>query len=268
MNLSFPRSLGAGVVGLATVLLCLPAVATTGPDAPPAAKLALSATASFASQYMFRGERLGGPSFQPSIDGTYGNFAAGLWSNFPLQDKLAGQSDPEFNFYGAYTFSLNDRVTLAPGWTLYTYPRAPTDAGFFRATIEPNLCLNFALADLRLASRISYDLDTNESAAEVSASYALPIAGTGAEIALTGTLGTHLLGNAEFAADPRVKAWGNFWSIGGAVPCQMSDAGKLTIGWSYTRGSGAFVKRGSAPKEANPFAAGRGVIALSYAMDF
>ncbi len=268
MKLSLSRSLRAGIIGVAKLTLCLQAVATAGPGTPAASKITLSATASFVNQYMFRGERLGGPSFQPTIDGTYGDLAVGLWSNFPLQDKLAGQSDPEFNLYGSYSLALNDRVTLVPGWTLYTYPRAPTDVGFFRATLEPNLVLNFTIADLGLAPRISYDLDTHESTGEVSASYALPLLGVGTEIDLTGTLGTHTLSNAEYGATPRVKAWGNFWSLGAAVPYQIPGAGKLTFGWAYTRGSGAFMKRGSAPKEVNPLAAGRGIIAVSYAMEF
>lgn len=63
----------------------------------------LVVTSAVTSQYMFRGARLGGTSFQPSIEYGRGSLVAGLWTNFPLQDKVAGQSAPEFDFYGSYS---------------------------------------------------------------------------------------------------------------------------------------------------------------------
>ena len=36
-------------------------------------------TPAFVNQYMFRGVRLGGPSFEPSVEIDSGNFALGVW---------------------------------------------------------------------------------------------------------------------------------------------------------------------------------------------
>ena len=62
----------------------------------------VTASPEFVSQYMFRGERLGGPSFQPTLEFDAGDLALGLWANLPLASKVPGQSDPEIDPYVSY----------------------------------------------------------------------------------------------------------------------------------------------------------------------
>src|SRR3954468_15836065 len=108
--------------------------------APAAAPtFSVTVTPSFVSQYMFRGQRLSGSSFQPVVEATYGDFGLGVWSNFPIQDKGTGASDPEIDPYGYYTFKINDTLSIVPGFTVYTYPKANIGAGFYRSTIEPSI---------------------------------------------------------------------------------------------------------------------------------
>ena len=95
-----------------------PAAPATPAPAAPVAEAAPSSswvfTPSFASQYMFRGARLGGPSFEPSLEYDAGNLAVGVWNNTPLKDKVVGQSDPEFDFYGSYTIeAIKDTLSLS-----------------------------------------------------------------------------------------------------------------------------------------------------------
>ena len=70
------------------------------------------------------------------------------------------------------------------------------------------------------------------------------------------------------AADPAVKAWGDYWLLGVSMPFQISTAGKFTLGWAYTEGRDAFAKQGSAPKGVNTLAVGRGVVTVSYSHSF
>ena len=100
-------------------------------------------TPAFVNQYMFRGVRLGGPSFEPSVEVDSGNLALGVWTNFPMQDKVPGQSDPEIDPYGSYTIAVNSSVSVVPGFTWYNYPNADTNNGFFKSTFEPNIALNY-----------------------------------------------------------------------------------------------------------------------------
>eukprot|EP01034_Spumella_vulgaris_P009614 gene9614-12185_t len=72
--------------------------AQTAPaPAPAAPSVTVTVTPSFVSQYMFRGQRLGGLSFQPVVEAAYGNLGLGIWSNIPINDKVVGVSDPEID---------------------------------------------------------------------------------------------------------------------------------------------------------------------------
>ena len=107
------------------LILTALAVDTLLPASAEAAYGVWGLTPAVVSQYMFRGVRRGGPSFEPTIEYDYGSLAVGVWANFPLMDKVVGQSDPEFDFYGSYTVEVvKDAVSLAPGVTIYTYPNA------------------------------------------------------------------------------------------------------------------------------------------------
>jgi hypothetical protein len=65
-----------------------------------------------------------------------------------------------------------------------------------------------------------------------------------------------------------VKAWGQYWQIGVALPFQVSAASKLTAAFAYTEGFQAFTKTGSFGRTPNRLAAGRGVVTLSYTRSF
>ena len=100
-------------------------------------EMSVTVATAFASEYMFRGVRLGGPSFQPYMELDWGNLAVGLWANLPIADSVPGQSDPELDPYFSYTFNMDDNFSIVPGFTTYIYPNADTANGFYVATYEP-----------------------------------------------------------------------------------------------------------------------------------
>src|SRR5688500_764800 len=102
---------------------------------PPTVEVTIAP--SLGSQYMCRGQRLGGASFQPVVEAAFGNFGFGVWSNFPVQNEVPGVSDPEIDPYGYYTINLSESLSVVPGFTVYTFPKADRGAGFYRSTFEP-----------------------------------------------------------------------------------------------------------------------------------
>jgi uncharacterized protein (TIGR02001 family) len=251
--------------------LTLSAQTATAPapvPAPAAPSVSVTVTPSVASQYMFRGQRLGGPSFQPSVELGYGNFVAGVWSNFPIKDKVPGTSDPEFDFYGSYTSVVNDSLSFVPGFTFYTYPDADETAGFYKLTFEPSLALNYTVSGIKFTPKVYYDFVVDGPTFEFTAAYALPLKDLGTELDFTGTYGTYLANDFAKDSSPRTKAWGNYWLIGVALPFQLTKESKLTVGFAYTKGDSAYVKVGSFPKATNTAAVGRGVVTVSYSYAF
>jgi len=217
---------------------------------------------------MFRGTRLGGPAFQPTVEVGYGDFGIGIWASTPIKDKVSGQSDPEIDPYGYYTFTVNKSLSVVPGFTWYTYPGAKESDGFYKSTFEPNLAVNYTLpgVDIKLTPKIYYDLILKGPTYELSAAYALPLKDLGTEIDFSATAGTFIVKDYIKDADPDVKNWGNYYSIGFSVPVALTKTAKLTWGLAYTKGTSNYLKAGSDPRSENTAAVGRlvGTLSLSY----
>ncbi|HUJ43585.1 MAG TPA: TorF family putative porin [Opitutaceae bacterium] len=249
-----------------------PATGGAAPSAPapaaPDSSVSVVVTPAFVNQYMFRGSRLGGPSFEPTVEVDSGNLALGVWMNFPMKDKVPGQSDPEIDPYGSYTLTVNDAVSVAPGFTWYNYPNADTNNGFFKATFEPNIALNYTVAGVKFTPKLYYDLVLKGPTYEFSLAYAVPLKEIGSELDWTATAGTFIIRDAAKGADPAVKNWGNYYLIGVSMPFALSKASKLSIGFAYTKGTSNFIKQGSAPRVENTAAVGRGVVTLGYSYTF
>ena len=225
-------------------------------------------TPSFVTQYMFRGARLGGPSFEPTVEVDAGNLAVGVWANIPLADKVPGQSDPEIDPYASYTLSLNDSLSFVPGFTLYTYPRADTSTGWYKSTFEPNFAVNVTYKGVKFTPKIYYDVVLKGPTYELTAAWALPLKDAGTELDWTATAGTFIWDSVSKDANPRVKNWGNYYLVGVSAPFTITKTSKLILGVAYTKGSGNYIKSGTDAKVLNAAAVGRGVATVSYALTF
>ena len=242
--------------------------AGAAPAAPAPPSLSVTVTPTYVNQYMFRGQRLGGPGWEPSIEADYDVWALGVWSNIPVSNKVAGQSAPEIDPYGSYKYNVNDSLSIQPGFTLYTYYNAVKANGFYKVTFEPNIALNYTIAGVTLTPKIYYDVVLSGPTYEFNAAYTVPLKEMKSELDFSGTVGTYLLDKSAADTSPDVKAWGNYWLVGVAAPFAITSASKLTVGFAYTSGDSAFFKQGSFPKTPNTSAVGRGVFSVSYAYTF
>jgi uncharacterized protein (TIGR02001 family) len=245
------------------------AQSTAAAPAPAAPSVSWVLTPAVASQYMFRGVRLGGPAFQPSLECDYGSLAVGIWASTPLEDKVPGQSDPEIDPYGSYKFTVNDAFSVQPGFTWYNYPNAKRANGFYKSTFEPNIAFNYTVVGLTLTPKFYYDVVLKGPTAELNAAYALPLKELGTEIDFLGTVGTYKWTAAIPDSSPDYKNYGDYWLVGASLPFQIvKDTQKLVVGFAYTKGSNNYYKQGTAGKTVNPGMVGRGVVTISYAITF
>lgn len=228
----------------------------------------LIVTSAVTSQYMFRGVRLGGTSFQPSIEYDRGNLAAGLWTNFPLQDKVVGQSAPELDFYGSYSLEVAKDMTIVPGVTFYTYPNAVKLNGFYKGTFEPSVAFNYTIGGLKITPKLYYDFVLKGPTAELTAAFVAPLAAIASELDFTATIGTFKLTDYAPNNTPDIKNWGDYYLFGVAMPFQVSKTSKITVGWSYSAGSNNFLKQGSSGKTVNSAAIGRGAVTVGYTITY
>ena len=251
--------------GLARAQAPAPAAA----PAAPAPVVSFTATGLFATDYMFRGQRLSAAAFQPTIEGVAGDLTFGVWSNFPFDGKkVPGSSDPEIDPYASYTISLGKDLSLAPGFTAYFFPSAPTSAGFYRSTFEPNLAFNYTVEGVKFTPKVYYDIVLEGATWEFSAAYAVPMKEIGSELGITATYGTFLLNDAANGSSPAVKSWGDYWLIGLSMPFQVSKESKIVLGLQYTKGSDAYTKQGNSGKSVNSLAVGKTVGTIGYSFSF
>ena len=234
----------------------------------PTPAVSVTLTPAFVSHYMFRGQLLGGLSFQPAVEAAIGSTTVGVWSNFPMENKVPGVSDPEFDFYASNTITLNEAANVVVGFTYYYYPKSDLNAGFYRATFEPSVAFNYTYQGVKISPKVYWDFTLDGPTYELSAAYAVPLKDIGTELDFTAVGGTYLLKDVSRNTTPDYTAWGDYWLVGVSSPFQLTKNSKLTVGFAYTKGSGAYIKQGSFPKTANGAAVGRGVVSLSYALTF
>ena len=242
--------------------------AQTAPASTAAPAVSVTATASFVSNYMFRGLRLNGAGFQPSVEAAAGDLTLGAWSNVVLDNKVQDSSDPEIDLYGSYKFALSKEADITPGFTFYWYPDAPTSAGFYKSTFEPNVALNYTFEGIKLTPKVYWDMVLDGPTYELTATYSVPLKELGTELLLTAQGGTYKWKDSVKDTTPQVKTWGDYWLLGLSAPFQIAKDQKLTVGFAYTEGRNAYSKQGTFPRSNNPLAVGRGVVTLSYAFSF
>ena len=260
-----PLTLGLIAVGPVSTFAQAPAA----PAPTVAPSVTVTATGAVVSQYMFRGMRLSGGGFEPTIEAAAGDLVLGAWGNFPFDgNKVPDSSDPEIDLYGSYTMTIEKGVTFAPGFTYYTFPSAPTSAGFYRGTFEPNVALSLTVDGVKLTPKVCYDMVLKGLTYELTAAYAFPLKEIGSELDLTGVFGTYKWKEFANHSTPDVKAWGDYWLIGASMPFQLNAKSKLTIGFAYSEGRNAYTKTGSLGKTPNSLAMGRGVASISYSYGF
>jgi hypothetical protein len=163
---------------------------------------------------------------------------------------------------------IKDTLYFVPGYTIYTYPNAHKENGFYKLTAEPNVAINYTVGGVTLTPKLYYDFVLKGATWEFGAAYAVPLKDAGTELDFAGTVGTYLWTSAIPDVSPDVKNWGNYYQVGVSMPFAVGKNGKLTVGIAYAKGSGNFYKQGTDPKVANGAAVGRGVFTIGYGITF
>jgi uncharacterized protein (TIGR02001 family) len=221
----------------------------------------------FTTHYLFRGVELAGACFQPWVDYTIGPMSVGIWSSIALEDQVGGDADPEIDLYGSYTFtSRSGAFGIQPGFYLYTYPDADRSKGVYKSTFEPSLAAIFNVAGIQFTPKVYYDVMLEGATYEMTAALALPLTALGTELDFSATAGTFKWRDVTADAMPAVKNWGDYWSMGVAVPVQISLRSRLTLALTYSEGRDNFFKQGTLPRVRNAAAHGKTAFTVVYAL--
>jgi len=200
-------------------------------------------TPSFVSDYVWRGQRLGGFSFQPTFSYEKGPWNFELFANLPLDEKMSETVFPEFDFSASYEFSFaNDFFKIRPSLIAYTYPN--TEVEIHKTIFEPNVSLAFSLKDLSLSLNLYYDLTQKGPTYEVEAGYTIPLAER-VGIELSALAGKFELTDVVPNAVPKEKFSGSYWHAGISVPIELTERMAIVPGWQYAKGYDRFFQTGN-----------------------
>lgn len=195
-----------------------------------------SVTAAWTTQYLFRGQRLAGESFQPDVEVAGPAWIVGVAGSFPTADLAAALSREEVDPYASYTWSISPTFSVQPGITWYLYPdgvqlmnAGPTEgAKNRRGALEPNLALNFTAGAVRFTPKAYADVSRHILTAELNASTAVPLRSLGTEIDFGGTIG-------GFRPYSGSLGQGGYWLLQGTLPYQLGRHWRASATAGYTQ---------------------------------
>jgi uncharacterized protein (TIGR02001 family) len=141
------------------------------------------ATASFTSEYVFRGQQQAKHSAQGGVEISTGGLYAGAWAILPTEDNFNAYQT-EIDVYGGYGFDLTERVYADVGVTGYLYnsPQllfAKKDSVEVYAGLALDVFLKPSLYGF-------YDFETKDKTVETSLEYSLPFGRTDFLLGATG----------------------------------------------------------------------------------
>ena len=191
-----------------------------------AAKPAYNVTTDFtyASEYVFRGQKNSNSAFQASAEVTYTNFYGGVWTNQPLRNE-----QNEVDLYIGYGFPLKNDWKIDTGVTSYNYPESTLTNGNF-STYETYIGLTGGnCAGLTPSVYGYYDWKLDNYTVQASVGYSVPVKAIGTSLDFSAAYG-YTANTGRFLTN---VANGTYWGVGVTVPYKLAPNATLTGGLQY-----------------------------------
>lgn len=193
-----------------------------------ASKPAYSVTTDFtyASEYIFRGQKQSNAAFQASAEVGYENVYGGVWTNQPLRN-----TGNEVDLYIGYGFPLQNDWKIDTGLTSYNYPETKTLGGQTGlSTYESYLGLTGGnIAGFTPSVYGYYDWKLDNYTAQASVGYSLPVKQIGTSLDFAVTYG-YTANTGRYFSN---KNPGTYWGAGVTVPYKLAPNATLTGGLQY-----------------------------------
>jgi uncharacterized protein (TIGR02001 family) len=218
-----------------TALLAGAGLRADEPGQFTAPKLDYSITSNFGftSEYVFRGTKVTDQAFQPSLEVDSNNFNLGVWTSQPL---LHSQQN-EVDIYGGYKYAVNKDLSVQAVATYYLYPEfsktSKTNIDGARNSFEPGIGLTYTIAGFSPSAFYYYDTVLKQHTGLGSLGYALPLAGLGTELDLTGYYG--IVGGRDVTPSlvKHVHQSYNFAGADVSLPYKLAPNTTLTLAAHY-----------------------------------
>ncbi|MFA6287120.1 MAG: TorF family putative porin [Opitutaceae bacterium] len=181
----------------------------------------------YASEYVFRGQKNSNAAFQASAEVGYKEIYGGVWTNQPLR---SGENN-EVDLYIGYGFPLQNDWKIDTGLYSYNYPETATLGGNTGlSTYESFLGLTGGqFRGFTPSVYTYYDWKLDVYTLEGSVGYSFPIKQIGTSINVAMTYG-YTSNTGSYGSNHPAS---NYWGAGVSIPYQLAPNAKLTGGLQY-----------------------------------
>lgn len=181
----------------------------------------------YASAYVFRGQKQSNAAFQASAEVTYTQFYGGVWTNQPIRND-----GNEVDFYLGYGFPLENDWKIDTGVTSYNYPeyKNPSSGTVGYASYEGYVGLTGGnCVGLTPSLYAYYDFKYDDITVQGAIGYSVPLKQLGTSLDFSVTYGfTPNTGRANSG-----YANNTYWGAGVTVPYKLAPNATLTGGLQY-----------------------------------
>lgn len=184
---------------------------------------------SYSSEYIFRGIKQAGSSFQPSVEVTVGDAYVGLWTNQPITKH----QDNELDLYGGYKYKVNEELSLEAVGTYYWYPEAK--GWSTRHSWEGGVGATYSLHGISTSVYGYHDFTLESNTVQASVGYSLALQSIGASLDVTGFYGAVDADNWTPRTPVKVHESYSYYGLDVSVPYKLSEKATVTVGahWAH-----------------------------------
>ncbi|MDR2673774.1 MAG: TorF family putative porin [Opitutaceae bacterium] len=199
----------------------------------PSSSYKVSADFTYANEYVFRGIKSAGNSFQPSIEVTIDEFYVGFWTNQPVTKN----QENELDIYVGYKQQITENLQLDVVATYYWYPEARTFGT--KKTYEAGVGATYNLRGLSFSAYGYYDFRLEATTLQASAGYSFPLEALGTSLDFNVYLGTVSARDTDpDALRTGVKEAYNYYGADLTLPYRLNDNAILHAGIHYASNDG------------------------------
>jgi uncharacterized protein (TIGR02001 family) len=208
---------------------------------------------SYTSDYVFRGLKSAGNSFQPSIEVASGEFNAGLWTNQPITKN----ENDEVDLYAGYRWNLNSRFVVEGAATYYWYPEARSSLGQTGDTYELSAGASYDMAPLTPSLFYYHDFRLKADTLQAAVGHKMPLGGVSAATFETSVFAgsVHMKDAAPDAAGAPINESYSYYGLDVSIPYKLATNATFTVAGHYVRNRNVVPTAGT-PKEKTWFSAG------------
>ena len=182
----------------------------------------------YTSEYVFRGVKQAGNSFQPSVELSSGGLNVDLWTNQPITKH----ENNEIDVAASYDYRLSSALKLEGVLTTYWYPEA--NGGQTQNSWEPGINATYTIAGFSPTLSYFHDFRLRSDTLQAAVGYSIPLPAIGASVDTNVHLGT--VSTRDLAPDangPQAMDAYSYYGLDVSIPYKLNNNATWTTAAHY-----------------------------------